>query len=495
MKLLQAAVLYAICVGYVTASHLDYVGYDGLCSAIDEGRLDVAVDLVKQDETLGKKGIEYVIEKSDPDLIANFVNQTNQANASTLEELWKKRSNETFEKILEKVNFPQQALVDLTSSYWVGRYPETFLVLFNKIVKPEDQEKAVEKCIELLAHSSTEISRLLNALKGRAFRSERLEDFAIQKSFMAGTESGIVDLLPEDISSHAAITPELYADALIVTAYWGRYNSMRIFLLKHADRYDLQTVKEKACYAGLKVEFRDAIEEALKAPAPGGTRTRTYDIQTVEKAEETFADLGSSGISKDVFSIASDFVALDASTRKEPLAIQNAFMWGVKSGIVKHLPEDICGHAAITPELYADALIVTAYWWIGNYMRPFLLKNADQYDLEAVKEKAGYADLSAYFFRNAIEETLKTAAPGGTRTRTYDIQSAKIAKETFDEITGKEFSGITDIIGSFLTGRPTTRERAKAVRQTIGEVTKTRTPPSTKDIGDILGAYVGEDEE
>ena len=103
----------------------------------------------------------------------------------------------------------------------------------------------------------------------------------------------------------------------------------------------------------------------MKTAAPGGTRTRTYDIQTVEKAEEIFDELGHSGISEDVFSIVGDFVALDASTRKEPFAIQKAFMEGVKSGIVDHLPEDICNHAAITPELYADALIVTAEW--GKY--------------------------------------------------------------------------------------------------------------------------------
>ena len=54
---------------------------------------------------------------------------------------------------------------------------------------------------------------------------------------------------------------------------------------------------------------------------------------------------------------------------------------------------------------------------------------------------------------------------------------------------------ITDITGSFLTGRPTTREKAKVAKQTIGEVTKTRTPLPTKDIGDILSDYVGEDEE
>ena len=182
------------------------------------------------------------------------------------------------------------------------------------------------------------------------------------------------------------------------------------------------------------------------------------------------------------------------SERLEHFAIQKAFMGGVKGGGVALLPVDICEHAAITPELYADALIVTAEKGNDVFTRQLLLKQADRYDLQAVKEKEGYEGLNAGF-RDAIEEALKTAKPEGTRWPKYLVQSAKIAKETFDEITGKEFPGITDITGSFLTGRPTTRERAKAVRQTIEEVTKTRTPLPTKDIGDILGVYVGEDEE
>ena len=273
-----------IYMGYVTASHPGYVGYVGLRKAIDEGRLDIAVDLVKQDEELGEVGVKYVIRKhNDPDLIASFVNQTNQANASTLDELGRESSIETSKKVLEKVVFPQQALVDLASSY--ASYPETFLVLLNKIVKPEDQEKAVEKGIEKLVYMPIATSRLLNALKGKTFRSERLEYIAIQKAFMEGVKSGRVDHLPTDICNHAAITPELYADALIVTAGLGKYNPMRKFLLKQADRYDLEAVKEKAGYADLKADFRGAIEEALKTAAPGGTRTRAYDIQTVEKAE------------------------------------------------------------------------------------------------------------------------------------------------------------------------------------------------------------------
>ena len=317
MKFLQAAVLSVIYLGYVTASHPGYAGYDGLRRAIDEGRLDIAVDLVKQDETLGEAGVRYVIEKGDPDLITNFVNQTSQANAGTLHTLWYKSPIETVEQVLGKVNFPQQTLVDLASSWVVGYYPETFLVLLSKIVKPEDQEKAVEKAIERLVRSDKKTSPLLNALKGKTFRSERLEYLAIQKAFMEGVKSDRVYLLPTDICGHAAITPELYANALTVTAEWWRGGGMRLFLLKQADRYDLETLKEKAGYADLDLEFHDAIEKALKTAKPEGTRTRAYDIQTVEKAGETFDELGSSGISEDPLSIVGDFVALDAPARRE----------------------------------------------------------------------------------------------------------------------------------------------------------------------------------
>ena len=317
MKLLQVVVLSATCVGYVIASHLGYVGYDGLYRAIYEGRLDIAAELVKQDETLVKDGLSYVIGKDDPDLIADFVNQTNQANATTLNTLWRKRRETarrriTFTKVLDKVDFPQQVLVDMASSYVVALDTEDFLVVFNKIVKPEDQENAIENAIGRLAHNPTETSRLLNALKGKTFRSERLEQLAIQKAFMGAVETTYITDLSTDIFKHTAITPELYAKALIVTdtESWG-YDGIRQFLLKNADRYDLQAVKEEAGYAGLRSEFRNAIEEALGKAAPEGTRTRAYDIQTLEKARETFEWLGHPGISEDVFSIVAGSVMRD----------------------------------------------------------------------------------------------------------------------------------------------------------------------------------------
>ena len=140
-------------------------------------------------------------------------------------------------------------------------------MLLNKIVTPEDQEKVVERAIEQLVSSSKETSPLLNALKGKTFRSKSLEHLAIQKAFMEGVKSGIVNRLPEDICEHAAITPELYADALTVAAGWVGISSTRKFLLKQADRYDLQVVKEKLGYTDIKPEFRNAIEKAWGQPS------------------------------------------------------------------------------------------------------------------------------------------------------------------------------------------------------------------------------------
>ena len=118
MKFLQAVVLSVICVGYVSASDPDYVGYFDFRCAIDKGRLDIAVGLVKQDETLGAWGVGHMVRKhSGPDFIANFVNQTNQANAHTLDEIWRKSPIETFEQVLEKVDFPQQVFVDFAATY------------------------------------------------------------------------------------------------------------------------------------------------------------------------------------------------------------------------------------------------------------------------------------------------------------------------------------------------------------------------------------------
>jgi hypothetical protein len=80
-----------------------------------------------------------------------------------------------------------------------------------------------------------------------------------------------------------------------------------------------------------------------------------------------------------------------------------------------------------------------------------LLKRADRYDLQAVKESESYAILGSHFHA-AIDKALGTAKPGGTRTR--DIERAKIVKETFTKLGHSAVPGvIAETIGSYLTGK------------------------------------------
>jgi len=276
--------------------------------------------LVKQDETLVEKGISYVIEKGNPDFIANFVNRTNQANTHTFFRLWYGRSSaEIIEQVLDKADFPQKALLNLAEIYEGGSRTETFVVVLSKIVRPEDQEELVEQGIKRLATWPSGTSPLLNALKGKTFRSERLEDLTIQKAFMEGVKVSKVERLPKNICNHALITPELYADALIVTAkWWEKYRRMRDFLLKQADQYDLQVVKERPGYADLDAGFRSAIEEALETAAPGGTRTRAYDIQSAEKTKKEFMEVEHAVAISDIANIIASYLTGEEPKRVEP---------------------------------------------------------------------------------------------------------------------------------------------------------------------------------
>ena len=104
----------------------------------------------------------------------------------------------------------------------------------------------------------------------------------------------------------------------------GKHSNGRRLLLKNADLYDLQVVKEKEGYASLDSGFRNAIEEALKTAAPGGTRTMAHDIQTVEKAREIFAELRHDGITTEIADLIGAYVTVYAPTRRvAQMAVKN----------------------------------------------------------------------------------------------------------------------------------------------------------------------------
>ena len=292
------------------------VAYSGICVAVDKGRLDIAVELSKQNELVGGRGVDCATEKGDPEFIASFINQTNQANARSLGRLSKIKSTEAFKSILKKVDFSQADLIAEAPGYAQECKNEEFLELLSKIKRPKIQEAVIEGGIkwQFEFHGDECIASLLDGLKGKTFRSERLEVIAMQTAFK---EVGWpISPLLEKLSRHPAITPDVYADALIKSEKWVQMekHALHQWLLTRADRFDLEKVVQKEGYEKLKPWFRASIEKALETAAPGGTRTRVYDVQTAEKAEETFEELEHPGMSEDPTDIVSAFVALDAPT-------------------------------------------------------------------------------------------------------------------------------------------------------------------------------------
>ena len=54
----------------------------------------------------------------------------------------------------------------------------------------------------------------------------------------------------------------------------------------------------------------------MKTAAPEGTRTRTYDIQTVEKAVETFEELRHDGITTEIADLIGAYVTVYAPKKR-----------------------------------------------------------------------------------------------------------------------------------------------------------------------------------
>ena len=96
----------------------------------------------------------------------------------------------------------------------------------------------------------------------------------------------------------------------------------------------------------------------------------------------------------------------------ENAAIQRTFYEGALRGI-KYFVEEFHEHPAITSERYANGLINSGYRYMPNPVFSFLLAQADQGDLEEVKQKWKEDEYSE--FHKSIDEAKKTAPRAGMR--------------------------------------------------------------------------------
>ena len=114
------------------------------------------------------------------------------------------------------------------------------------------------------------------------------------------------------------------------------------------------------------------------------------------------------------------------SSRLKEEAIQTAFLEGARRG-KQEIVELYCEHPAVTSEKYAMGLYLS--WNNGepNQVFPFLLKQADQDDLEAAKKRIEYWLFST--FCQAIDDVFKLVPPAGAR-RSRFVEKTEAIEET-----------------------------------------------------------------
>ena len=104
--------------------------------------------------------------------------------------------------------------------------------------------------------------------------SNRLKEVVIQEAFKEGAEHHN-NTWVERFFDHPAVTPDVYANGLILSGNDNAQDPIFKWLLAEADRADLQAVQSKEYYEYLSTEFRAAIEQALLTANPEGSRHST----------------------------------------------------------------------------------------------------------------------------------------------------------------------------------------------------------------------------
>ena len=225
------------------------------------------------------------------------------------------KGEEKIDGVLGRISYDDYDLARLTNYRpELAGSSEKFFRILDKIEKPRTQEWAVRDGVENLFSSGRHdlVVPLVNALGKRTFKSGGLRDVAIQKAFYQGARRGNQDIV-EEYCEHPAITSEDYANGLNATWNGGEPNQVFLFLLKQADRRDLD-VSKKMYADKMHKKFRQAIDKALKTTSPAGPRY----LRPIKRAragariaKNVLAALGHGGLVNDTIDIITGYASTD----------------------------------------------------------------------------------------------------------------------------------------------------------------------------------------
>lgn len=143
-------------------------------------------------------------------------------------------------------------------------------------------------------------------------------------------------------------------------------------------------------------------------------------------------------------------------------AVKSAFVKGSKNGD-KSIVERFYDDPAVTSQIYAQGLLDSGSKSTQGPAFIFLLGEADRDDLNAVKENRKYG-LKSYAFKDAIENALLTAKPGGSRPNIRDnIQRVKLIMKIFAEEQGGVIGpDVSELIVSYLVDKSIVEENTNS---------------------------------
>ena len=306
MKFLRIPILFAIIMGYATASTFRETE---LGEAIDNRDFATVKKLCEQNESLCEEGMDYVFDTKDNDFIADFIKfgslVTGYAGFSLL-----KKSPEAAKMIASRIGVTEEDMESIGPRSNPAISPKKFVSLLNKMPTCKGQECAVILGVRwLFAAKRTDcIYPLLDAIEGKKFLNKFLNYTLFLVTFITATRFN-EEVWAEHLHDYFMIGPDNYSIGLIYSGMRGVQDPIFKMLLATADRQDLRKLQAHKGYAQLSVESRAAIDEALPIAKPGGARLR-LSFERVMVAKQTFEEFTSLGIPKVIADIIGSYAVL-----------------------------------------------------------------------------------------------------------------------------------------------------------------------------------------
>lgn len=257
----------AILITCVTATWKD------LQKAIDEENFDRIEGLCKNGD-LHEKGLDYVVKNMSPKFISNFLTIVNSTNNVALITLCEHASSAVVKEVVERTDFPKNALKQLASKFVEGGAPEKAVPLLVKIRNRQILERVVNGVVQQASCQGREtcITRVLDSFRTTILSYPHTQEVTLQN--IKALINGHSDVQERDLYEYFASEPRVYAKKLF--SLWigiDKQHSTFQYLLEGADQGDLSVALQDDISKG-QHDFKIAINETLgKARLSRGHRT------------------------------------------------------------------------------------------------------------------------------------------------------------------------------------------------------------------------------